>query len=411
MKKPIDPNLNDDIFFGIDGSSDFNIQEKKSGFSMNTGDMKPVFDSDSHERGASSSGEHHHHHHHHRHHRHHRRHKKKMNPVLKFFVVPVSLILVVALVAGGTFVFLDKKGRDDMTKVVTQTNYDEVIEYNGNKYAYNKDVVAIAFIGVDKRELDDNQQIGTAGQADADLVLTLNTKTGKAKVIAVPRDTMVDVDLYDTDGKYLRSENMQLCLSFAYGNGRETSAENVTTSLSRVLYNVPINKYFVLDLDGIKPLNDAIGGVTVESMYEFKDEGIKIGDEVTLTGDMTEKYVRHRDMDTVDASLNRTARQVQYVKAFARQLVPSVLDDFSIVSKLYNTASQYSVTNIDLSNITYLASLLVSKGVTDFETVTLEGEMKESTRKDYADFVYAEFYPDEASTMETVLDTFYTKLN
>lgn len=349
--------------------------------------------------------------HSHRHHHRHRRKKKRLNGFVRFLIVLVSLILVFSLAIGGTFFYLDRKGKDDITSVTTQASYDEVIEHNGHKYAYNKDVVAIAFIGVDKRNLEDGAQIGSAGQADADIVLTINTKSGKAKVIAVPRDTMVDVDLYDTQGNFLRSENIQLCLSFAYGNGKNTSAENVTTSLSRILYNVPIGKYFVLDLDGIAPLNDAIGGVTVESLYDFTDKGISIGDTVRLNGDMAETYVRQRDMDTVDASLNRTARQVQYIKAFASRLVPAVTDDFGIINRLYKTAAQYSTTNIDLSNITYLASIMISKGVTEFETVTLDGEMKESAVADYSDYVYAEFYPDEEATLQTVLDTFYTRID
>lgn len=174
---------------------------------------------------------------------------------------------------------------------------------------------------------------------------------------------------------------------------------------------MPIGKYFVLDLDGIAPLNDAIGGVTVESLYDFTDKGISIGDTVRLNGDMAETYVRQRDMDTVDASLNRTARQVQYIKAFASRLVPAVTDDFGIINRLYKTAAQYSTTNIDLSNITYLASIMISKGVTEFETVTLDGEMKESAVADYSDYVYAEFYLDEEATLQTVLDTFYTRID
>ena len=222
---------------------------------------------------------------------------------------------------------------------------------------------------------------------------------------------MVDVDLYSESGIFLRSEKMQLCLSFAYGDGKNKSAQNVTTSISRILYDLPITKYFALDLNGIAPINDSIGGVTVDSLYDFKDLGIKQGDKIKLKGDMTEKYVRQRDMDTINASLNRTARQVQYIKAFASQVIPAVTQDFSVVNRLYDTASKYSTTNLSLSNVTYLASLMLSKGITNFDTTTIEGTMKESTKKDYADYVYAEFYPDEDKLMELVLDTFYTKQN
>jgi len=67
-------------------------------------------------------------------------------------------------------------------------------------------------------------------------------------------------------------------------------------------------------------LNDAIGGVTLESKYDFTDLGIKKGDTVTLKGDMAEAYVRTRDLDNINASLNRTERQIQYVKNTASSL-------------------------------------------------------------------------------------------
>lgn len=424
MNKPIDPNLNDDLELDILNNTDDLISLENTVKSTNDTDGTPALTLNEEDKHRHSSGHHHHSHHHssgshhskhHKHHSHshshHKKKKQKLPTAAKIAIAFLVLLLVVVIGIVGTFLFLEQKGKNSFTNVTTQTNYEEVIEHEGHKYVYNKDVVAIAFIGVDKRELGTGDAIGTAGQADADIVLTVDTRTGRAKALSIPRDTMVDVDLYSENNIFLRNENMQLCLSFAYGDGKASSANNVTTSISRILYNVPINKYFVLDLDGIAPINDAIGGVTVESLYNFENLGIKVGDKVHLTGNLTESYVRQRDMQTIDASLNRTARQTQYIKAFANQLVPAVLNDFSIVSRLYNTAANYSTTNLDLSNVTYLASLLVSKGVRDFETETLQGEMKESERTDYADYVYAEFYPDEELTLETVLDTFYTQVD
>lgn len=344
------------------------------------------------------------------HSKHHKHHKKKLSIPAKIGISALAIVLAVILAFVGTFAVLETNGKNELKDVSDQTNYQETIEYNGEKYVYNNNVIAIAFMGVDKRDLGlENGNVGTGGQSDADILLTINTKTGKAKAIAIPRDTMVDVDLYSESGIFLRSEKMQLCLSYAYGDGKAKSAENTASSISRILYDVPITKYFALDLNGIAPINDSIGGVTVTSLYDFKNLGIKKGDKIKLTGDMTETYVRQRDMDTVNASLNRTARQVQYIKAFASQVIPAVSQDFGVVSRLYETASKYSTTNLSLSNVTYLASLMLSKGITNFDTVTLDGDMKESTKKDYADYVYAEFYPDEDKLMELVLDTFYTK--
>ena len=172
---------------------------------------------------------------------------------------------------------------------------------------------------------------------------------------------------------------------------------------------MPIEKYFVLDLKGIAPLNDAIGGVTVESLYDFPDQNIKKGDKVTIMGDFAETYVRKRDTNTINASLNRTARQSQYIKAYAEQLRKAVTSDFSTISNLYNTASKYSQTNISLSDVTYLASVVLQHGVTEVNQYTIDGEMKASS--EVSEDVFAEYYADSDSVMEIVLNCFYQQVS
>lgn len=463
MKKPIDPNLNniDEEDFLFDNES----SNGKGGFSFangaDPGDIKePEFkvtevDNDgtekivpkridngksamsvvdkpseeyksSHHHRHSSDGSHHsshysssHHssHHHSSSHRssHHskKKDKNKLPMPAKIAIGILLALFLIVVVIIVTFFALKYMGEKDVKPVITEdTVYEETIEYNGHTYKYNEDVFSIAFLGVDQREMQSIDNVDFVGAADADIVLTVDTKTGKAKVIAIPRDTMVDINVYSESNILLRTDYAQLCLAYAYGDGMENSCKNSLTSISRVLYNVPIQKYFALDLDGIAPLNDAIGGVTIDkSLYAFKDLNINAGDKVTLKGDMAESYVRTRDMDSVNASLNRTDRQVQYIKAYASQAVPAVIKDFSVISNLYNTAADYSQTNLTLSNATYMASLLLSKGVTNFETYTLKGEMKEGKDSKFENIVHAEFYPDKDNLMQTVLDVFYTQID
>ena len=271
--------------------------------------------------------------------------------------------------------------------------------------------MAIAFIGVDRESIADSDDtvIGNAGQADAVIVGVIDTNTGEISIITIPRDTMVDINLYTVSGTYAGTQNMQLCLAYAYGDGGSSSCENVTTAISRILANVPIEKYFALDLSGIAPLNDAIGGVTLTSLYDFPNEGVYEGDTVTILGDFAETYVRQRDMDSLDASLNRTQRQTQYIEAYVEQLRQAVVSDFSVISELYNTASEYSQTNITLSEVTYLASVILSHGITGYTQYTLEGEMQasESTTED----IFAEYYLDEDSVLEVVINCFYEQVN
>lgn len=336
--------------------------------------------------------------------------KKKMPLIVRILIAILIIVFIVFAVIAGTFLYLQHNGKQNLVVNKADTGYEETIEYNGHTYAYDNNKVAFAFLGVDKEQFGlENDQVGTAGQSDADIVGVIDTQTGEVDIITIPRDTMVDIDLYSSTGGFLRTENMQLCLSYAYGDGAEKSCSNVTTAMSRILLNVPIEKYFALELGGIKPLNDAIGGVTVESLYDFKDEGIKKGDKITIKGDFAETYVRKRNMDNIDASLNRTDRQIQYTRAYANQLLPAVKKDFSVISKLYNTAMEYSQTNISLEDVTYMASLIMSKGVTSYTQHKIKGEMKSSEKKN--DYVFAEFYPDENSILETVVECFYKQVD
>lgn len=323
-------------------------------------------------------------------------------------LIAIFLAIVVTVV---TFFVLRAVGKKDVMPDKTNTAYQETIEYNGHTYQYNDDVFALGFIGVDRRELLSSDAVDFVGAADTDIVVAVDTKTGKTTVIAIPRDTMIDMEIYTPSGVMLRNQDAQLCLAYSYGDGKEQSCYNSIDAMSHILLNVPIQKYFALDLDGIRALNDAIGGVTLEATYTIPDQGIYAGKTVTLKGDMAEWYIRRRDMDDVNASLNRTERQMQYIRAYVSQVLPAIIKDFSVVNSLYSTASQYSQTNISLSNATYLGTLVLSKGIRTFEGTTLQGEMKPSDDPLLNEIVHAEFYPDEDNVMQTVLSTFYTQVD
>lgn len=440
MKKSIDPNLNNndgDIIELLSSSpiekSEFHLSDdfKKSDdlqFSFATDEdneidkereefFNKIIEKSDEQSGHTShhSSQHHssshHSHHHSSHHRHHK-HKKKLPIALRIVLCLILVIVIVIASVLGFFALEVNKGDfTGETIVTTDDVYDEILEYNGKSYKYNENIIALAFIGVDQDDLKTADETDFVGAADADIVFAIDTETGKASVISVPRDTMVDIDIYDTNGKFTQTKNAQLCLAYSYGDGNKQSCINSVNAISRVLYNVPIQKYFVLDLTGIPVLNDAIGGVTLESQYDIEEYGIKKGETVTLIGEASTAYVRTRDMDNIEASLNRTERQIQYVKAYSQQLLPAVKNDFGVISELYNSVKNYSMTDVELDNLTYIASILLSKGITSFDTYSLQGEMKASQDTVYADIVHAEFYPSEESIMDIVTSVFYTQVS
>lgn len=339
----------------------------------------------------------------------HRRIKKRRGPAV-LVIRMIAAVLAVLLIAGFAALFtltrIGKNKLDDGEHIGIGENeyavtYDEgrTVEYNGKKYALNENIVTAALMGVDKKTLGTSGGIiGTAGQADTIIVAAMDLKTGALTFISIPRDLIVEVNLYTVSGAYVGVENMQICLAYSYGNGKNTSCENVIASIERVLYGIPISFYAVLDLEGISALNDSIDGVTltpIETIGSFTE-----GKTVTLYGERAVQYVRERKHDDINADTYRRARQIHYIKAFSEKAVKYSLGNLRTISNIYNTAAAYSHTNVTLSLATYLATNAISKGARFDNFISIEGEMKMGEK-------FAEFYYDERAALETVLDVFY----
>lgn len=343
------------------------------------------------------------------HHHHHRRHRHRLRRRLR--AVGIAL-LVVALVAGGVAMAawrLVESGRqalreaaqpEDIQTVEEATTEDEglTVEYEGKTYRYNENVVSIVVMGYDRRQ--SVEATGAAGQADAIMVVAFDTATGQMRVIGVPRDTMVDVD-ENVGEAFLGQDSMQISLAFSYGDGYETSSQNVVRAVSRVLYNMPMTYYFSIDMEGVGPLNDAIGGVALTPTSSVPGTIITKGQPITLYGENALRYVQYRDTSVFGSSLDRQARQSQYLQAFFSQAVSNAAGSPGILVGLYQTALKYATTNLGVDEFAALATTLLANGMSSLEVTTLQGEATQGPQ-------YLEYHLDRQSVYETVLDVFYT---
>lgn len=391
-----------------------------------TADSASAFILEPTHRHHSSSHRHHtssHHHGKHHHHHHHHHHKKNRTLRTALLITGMSLLGII-VVAVGTFALLQARGRaallnapQDVTISVpaeqladpslTVTDDGRTVVYNGATYVFNENRTNILCIGVDKTDMGlDSGIVGTGGQADTLVVLSIDTTTGQVDTLAISRDTIVDVDLYTAEGGFYGVENTQICLAYAYGDGYEASCENVVRSASRVLYGIPINSYLAIDLDCISVLNDAIGGVEVTLLTDFRRQNgawCSAGQTITLWGDEAESYVRSRDTTRLDSNNDRMARQKQYISNFFTQALTATEANLQVPLDLYNAVKGDCVTNLSPSKITYLATTLVQHDSTlTFSQVP--GEVVKSTEDGYAEYIV-----DNEALYEQVLDIFYTK--
>ena len=353
--------------------------------------------------------------------------EKKKNKALKVFtivgVVIISILLIIAIVLG-VLIFKGKnsaiaenKDAEQNIQIPADVNLDSetdsdpdatYIYYDGKKYKYNDKVTTILFAGIDKRNDEHIDGVfGTAGQADCVFVMALNTENGKYKLMAVSRDTMVDVDVFDSDNNFVGTEKMQLCLAHAYGGGKEGSCENLKRSVSRVFFGIPINSYVTVDLDVIPILNDAVGGVNVDVIEDLssRDPALFKGANVTLTGEQAEIFVRARDI-TGDENQNnlRMERQKIFLTSFIKQTLQLTKENFSKPLDMYNSISDYMVTDIDVSMITYYTSVFLKSGFSaDDNLIKVPGNAVGGEK-------YAEYYTDTDEFFKIILDTYYTEV-
>ena len=64
----------------------------------------------------------------------------------------------------------------------------------------------------------------------------------------MPRETIVPVKLIDTAGNFVRTENEQITLQYAYGQTAEKSCELMTDAVSNLLFQLPIQRYCAINL-------------------------------------------------------------------------------------------------------------------------------------------------------------------
>ena len=344
--------------------------------------------------------------------------KHKMKKSKKIHITVVSCILGLCLLVVGTFGFLYYRGKNGLldksgmslnppgdTKVIDNGNY---IFYNGHNYRYKDSMTSILFMGVDKDELGTvNNVVGTGGQADALYLIAIDTDNGVTTTFQISRNAMVDIDLYNTAGDFIRTENNQICLSYAYGDSKETSAENTVRSVRRLFYGLPVaQSYTALDISGISALNDSIGGVTVTSPVTYKDDSNKVvyneGQTYELHGKDAENFVRLRNHKSDNYNDNRMARQKAYLNAFIDKTVTMTKSDITTPVAIYNSAKPYMTTNLSVSKVSYLATDLLRKGITSADIQKVPGKDKEGKN-------YVEYKVDNKKFFKMIVDTFYVQ--
>lgn len=336
--------------------------------------------------------------------------KRRMKTWKKVLIGVLCGLLALVLIVSGVFAYLVFKGQSELfsddfnisSPEFAQTDDNgRYVVYNGHSYRLNEKVTNLLFMGVDKRDMDDLGEYGGQGQADVLVMMAYDTKNRKITLINVPRDLMTDVPVYTPSGVYSSTKKQQICLAYAYGDGKETSCNNTVTVMQRLFYNMPVNTYYALDMDGIIAVNDSVGGVDVVSPETI--EAFTEGESYHLLGKQAERFVRARRHDTADGNLKRNERQKVYATSFMKYVLKEAKKNLSMPVELFNSSAPYSVTNLNAAKVSYLAKEIVLGGTPSIDIVSVEGDTKINGN-------YAEFTLKEKEFYELFLSVYYEQI-
>ncbi|MCA1060876.1 LytR family transcriptional regulator [Rossellomorea aquimaris] len=220
----------------------------------------------------------------------------------------VGILFLLLLLAGGAYAYsiyhsLSKTAETMNEKIDRPKSEKREKEVEFDK----KHPFSVLLLGVDERS-------GDRGRSDTMIVLTVNPHEKTTKMLSIPRDTRVDII-----GKGFKDK---INHAYAFG-GIEMSMDTVEEFL-----DIPIDYYAKINMEGFEDIVNAVGGVTVDNTFAFKDGGYSFAEgQIDLTGKEALAYARMRKQDP-RGDFGRQARQ--------RQVIQAVLKEGAKVSSLWN---------------------------------------------------------------------------
>ena len=122
--------------------------------------------------------------------------------------------------------------------------------------AVTDEVYTIYVSGIDTRG-----EMTASSRSDVNIILTVNTRTKQILMVSTPRDYFVPLSISNGVPDKLTHAGI-------YG-------VNVSMDTLNMLYDININYYFRLNFAGFEKIIYALGGITVNSDYEFDSQNTK----------------------------------------------------------------------------------------------------------------------------------------
>ncbi len=227
--------------------------------------------------------------------------------------------------------------------------------------------LTILLMGVDTGNVERTDP--WAGNSDSMILLTVNPKTKKTTMMSLERDILTKIETGN-------GQVQEAKLNAAYANG---GAELAISTIQKMM-NIHIDRYVMVNMQGLQQLVDAVGGITVNNTLgfpisiadqeEFNKISIGVGEQ-TLNGEEALVYSRMRYQDP-EGDYGRQKRQREVIQKIVEKVLS--LNSVSHYQGILKALSDNMQTNVDLSAKSIPQLLGYQDSFKNIETHQLRGE-------------------------------------
>ncbi len=325
---------------------------------------------------------------------------KKKSIKIRLVVTGVLLLLAaVLLYAGGRR--METSGQSQQRGDLTQTEQEQTCVVDGVTYRKKTDIVSILVMGVDRDSTQQADGPYEGGQADFQRLIVVDTANKTVQQLKIDRDTITDVVMLGYLGSPIGTQKMQISLAHGFGDGKEESCAYARQAVEALLGEGTVDFYLAMNLDGIPTLNDLVGGVTVtlEDDFSALDPEMIQGATLTLHGKQAEYFVRSRMNIGEGTNEARMLRQEAYLSQLLTQLRQQLEQEKQRTAEVLDALADYMVTDMPRGRM--INEVWAARDYTVEPPLALEGEHK------VAEDGFMEFYPEESSVQQAVLELFW----
>lgn len=305
-------------------------------------------------------------------------------------------VIIMLLVMTVPMLACDTTGGSPVSVVDNDT-----LEYKGFEYVKKKGVETVLMLGLDKfeGEVKDNSY-NNDQQADFLMLFVIDNESKSINALHINRDTMAYINVLGLAGEKVDTVYEQIALAHTYGKGGKVSCSNTSDAVSKLLNDTKIDHYISVTMDAVAEFNDLVGGVEVTVLEDFTgiDDTLVKGETVTLMGEHALNYVRTRYGLEDSTNSTRMERQRQYIEALVEKTHTVAEQDPDFAIDALELTSDYLVSDCSATRLESLFDKMMTYEVA--EIYSFEGESKKGDR-------YMEFYPDEDSINEVLVNLFY----